>query len=111
MPESIVVGIIFAGGLITAAAAVGLNVAFVRYAVGPRRASAADRGARLIAALTFVDIALRFAIVACIGLAVLFLELVLDGKSGWILAIPIVTLVWTAAVDVYLKRRFGQARR
>jgi hypothetical protein len=105
-----VVGIIFAGGLIVAAAAFGLNVAFVRYVVGPRRASAADRGARLIAALAFVDIALRFACVAWVGLAILFVGLVFDGKSGWILAIPVVMLVWTAAVDVYLKRRFGQAR-
>jgi hypothetical protein len=105
------VGTVFVGGLITAAAAVGLNIAFVRYAVGPRRASAANRGARLIAALTFVDIALRFAIAAWVGLAILFLGLAFDGKSGWILAIPIVMLVWTAAVDVYMKRRLKQARR
>jgi hypothetical protein len=110
VPESIVGGTIFVGGLIAAIAAVGVNIAFVRYVVGPRRASAADRGARFTATLTFVDIALRFTVVAWVGLAILFLGLVFDGKSDWILAIPTIMLVWTAAADMYVKRLLKRAR-
>lgn len=102
--ESIVEGTILVGGGITAVAAIGLNVVFVRYVTGRRRASRADRTARAIGTLTFVQPSLRFALVTWVGLEILFLGLVFDGKPGWILTIPLAMLIWTAATMEYLAR-------
>ena len=110
MPELIVVGPILVGGLIMAAAAIAMNVVFARYVIGPRRTPAADRTARLIGSLTFVDTALRLALVAWVGLTILFLGLIFEGKPGWTLAIPFAMLVWTAAVQRYVQRLLRRAR-
>lgn len=111
MPESIVAGTMLVGGGITAAGAIGVKVVFVQYVTGPRRASRADRTARAIAALTFVHSALRFALVAWVGLGIRFLGLVFDGKPGWTLAIPLAMLIWTAAAAGYIRRQLMRLRR
>jgi hypothetical protein len=95
---------IFAGGLITGGAAIGLNVKFVQYFVGPRRRSTGNRPARLVAALTFVESGLTHAVIAFAGLIILFLGLVVDGENRWILALPVAMLIWTVGVKVYTRR-------